>query len=56
MKILKENLRRWNKGVFYILDLEVESTVKELNELDHFISKDSLAKDTSGVADTFLVI
>ncbi|MCH84540.1 hypothetical protein A2U01_0005372, partial [Trifolium medium] len=31
---LKEELRGWNREVFGILDLNIENTVKELNEAE----------------------
>ncbi|GAU41394.1 hypothetical protein TSUD_244790 [Trifolium subterraneum] len=34
LKLLKEKLKMWNKGVFGAVDLNLESFVEELNELD----------------------
>ncbi|GAU13743.1 hypothetical protein TSUD_82520 [Trifolium subterraneum] len=33
-KLLKECLRKWNKEVFGFLDLNIETTVKELNDIE----------------------
>lgn len=34
LKVLKEALRKWNKKVFGILDLEVDKAVIKVNELE----------------------
>jgi hypothetical protein len=38
MKVLKEALKGWNKEVFGIVDLNIEKTVKELNDLEDMIA------------------
>lgn len=38
--MLKGNLRDWNKNVFGILDLEMDSALKELNALDFMAGND----------------
>lgn len=40
LKMLKGNLRDWNKNVFGILDLEMDSALKELNALDFVTGND----------------
>ncbi|PNX81845.1 cysteine-rich receptor-like protein kinase [Trifolium pratense] len=37
LKCLKEELRGWNREVFGILDLNIEKTVKELNEVEGLV-------------------
>jgi hypothetical protein len=41
LKCLKEALKTWNKEVFGIEDLNINKTVKELNEVDERIATDS---------------
>ncbi|GAU34402.1 hypothetical protein TSUD_217420 [Trifolium subterraneum] len=38
LKRLKESLRKWNHEVFGIMDLNIEKTVKELNEIEEMIA------------------
>lgn len=38
LKILNDKLRSWNIEVYDILYLEVESAMKELNDLDNFVA------------------
>jgi hypothetical protein len=40
MKILKEALKGWNKEVFGIVDLNLEKTVKELNDVEDMLAND----------------
>jgi hypothetical protein len=40
-KLLKESLRKWNKEVFGYLDLNIEKTVKELNDLERSMGGDA---------------
>ncbi|GAU33402.1 hypothetical protein TSUD_20950 [Trifolium subterraneum] len=52
LKRLKEELRGWNREVFSILDLNIEKTVKELNEVEGLVGNDgvnSVMGDKSGV-------
>ncbi|MCH80575.1 LINE-1 reverse transcriptase like [Trifolium medium] len=42
LKRLKEELRGWNREVFGILDLNIENTVKELNEAEGLTSIDGI--------------
>jgi hypothetical protein len=41
MKILKEALKGWNKEVFGIVDLNLEKTVKELNDVEDMLANDA---------------
>jgi hypothetical protein len=41
-KMLKDCLRKWNKEVFGILDLNIEHTVKELNDIEGMLGDDDL--------------
>jgi exonuclease III len=41
-RLLKESLRKWNKEVFGILDLNIENTVKELNEIEGLLGGDEV--------------
>ncbi|PNX59162.1 cysteine-rich receptor-like protein kinase, partial [Trifolium pratense] len=34
LKMLKESLKSWNKEVFGILDLNIEKTVKDINDFE----------------------
>ncbi|GAU10537.1 hypothetical protein TSUD_419470, partial [Trifolium subterraneum] len=38
LKRLKESLKKWNHEVFGIMDLNIEKTVKELNEIEEMIA------------------
>lgn len=38
LKILNDKLRSWNIEVYGILYLEMESALKELNDLDNFVA------------------
>jgi hypothetical protein len=40
MKSLKEALKNWNREVFGIVDLNIEKTVKELNDIEELIAND----------------
>ncbi|PNX97063.1 cysteine-rich receptor-like protein kinase, partial [Trifolium pratense] len=40
LKRLKEELKIWNKEVFGILDLNIEKTVKELNDVEGLLASD----------------
>ncbi|MCH80366.1 LINE-1 reverse transcriptase like, partial [Trifolium medium] len=42
LKRLKEELRGWNREVFGILDLNIEKTVKELNEVEGLAATDGV--------------
>lgn len=44
MKILKDHLKKWNRDVFGILDLQIDNIVAELNNLDLTISDDLVAR------------
>lgn len=37
-KILKEKLRKWNKEVFGVVDLNIANTADELNQLDKIVA------------------
>jgi hypothetical protein len=39
-RLLKECLRKWNREVFGYLDLNIERTVKELNDLEGLMGGD----------------
>jgi hypothetical protein len=41
-RLLKESLRKWNKEVFGILDLNIENTVKELNDIEGLLGGDEV--------------
>ncbi|CAJ2644149.1 unnamed protein product [Trifolium pratense] len=45
LKSLKEALKGWNKEVFGVLDMNIESTVKELNEVEGLMASDELVSD-----------
>ncbi|MCH80924.1 LINE-1 reverse transcriptase like [Trifolium medium] len=47
LKILKENLKVWNREVFGILDLNINKTVKELNEVEDLVA--------NGIGDSFIL-
>ncbi|GAU51623.1 hypothetical protein TSUD_414500 [Trifolium subterraneum] len=56
LKRLKEELRGWNREVFGILDLNIENTVKELNELEGLAAIDgtnSMLVDKGGINKKF---
>ncbi|PNX62345.1 hypothetical protein L195_g052934, partial [Trifolium pratense] len=56
LKKLKEELRGWNREVFGILDLNIEKTVKDLNEAEALISSDgvnSVISDKSAINKKF---
>jgi hypothetical protein len=40
MKSLKEALKNWTREVFGIVDLNIEKTVKELNDIEELIAND----------------
>ncbi|MCI00463.1 hypothetical protein A2U01_0021482, partial [Trifolium medium] len=42
LKRLKEELKGWNKEVFGVLDMNIESTVKELNEVEGLLASDDV--------------
>lgn len=41
LKMLKNHLRRWDKKVFDIMGLEIETTLQEMNALDFLVASDS---------------
>lgn len=41
LKMLKNHLRRWDKEVFDIMGLEIETTLQEMNALDFLVASDS---------------
>lgn len=43
--------REWNREVIGILDLELEETVKSLNDLDHQVADESLVIDPLSLAE-----
>ncbi|MCI20516.1 hypothetical protein A2U01_0041678 [Trifolium medium] len=45
LKRLKEALKGWNKEVFGVLDMNIESTVKELTEVEGLLASDGLVSD-----------
>ncbi|MCI20776.1 cysteine-rich receptor-like protein kinase, partial [Trifolium medium] len=45
-KRLKEALKGWNKEVFAILDLNIDKTMKELNEMEGLIAGGDLSSDS----------
>ncbi|MCI46653.1 hypothetical protein A2U01_0067894, partial [Trifolium medium] len=45
LKRVKEELKRWNKEVFGVLDLNIESTVKELNDVEGLLASDVAVAD-----------
>jgi hypothetical protein len=40
-KLLRDALRKWNREVFGILDLNIDKTVKELNVIESFLDEDN---------------
>ncbi|MCI85021.1 hypothetical protein A2U01_0106299, partial [Trifolium medium] len=46
LKRPKEALKGWNKEVFGILDLNIDKTVKELNEMEGLIAGGDLSSDS----------
>jgi hypothetical protein len=40
MKSLQEALKNWNREVFGIVELNIEKTVKELNDIEELIAND----------------
>ncbi|MCH86118.1 hypothetical protein A2U01_0006972 [Trifolium medium] len=44
-KLLKDCLRKWNREVFGILDLIIEKTVKDLNDIEGLLEDDVLESD-----------
>ncbi|GAU35431.1 hypothetical protein TSUD_375210 [Trifolium subterraneum] len=56
LKRLKEELKGWNREVFGILDLNIENTVKELNEVENLIAangENSVVDDKSAINKKF---
>lgn len=49
LKVLKGNLKSWNKEVFGIMDLEVEEAIKNLNDMDRLVADESWIDITIGV-------
>jgi hypothetical protein len=39
-RLLRDYLRKWNKEVFGILDLNIEKTVKDLNDIEGLLARD----------------
>lgn len=37
LKLLREKLWTWNRGVFSYVDLNIENIIQELNALDDFV-------------------
>ncbi|XP_045831276.1 uncharacterized protein LOC123922622 [Trifolium pratense] len=50
LKRLKEELRGWNKEVFGMLDLNIENTVKDLNEAEGIIDSNGVNSVTTNKA------
>ncbi|GAU48536.1 hypothetical protein TSUD_282880 [Trifolium subterraneum] len=50
LKRLKEELRRWNRDVFGILDLNIENIVRELNEAEGLLAIDGANSVTCDVS------
>ena len=40
-KLLRECLRKWNRDVFGIIDLNIDKTVNDLNEIESFLEEDN---------------
>jgi hypothetical protein len=56
LKRLKEALRRWNREVFGIVELNIEKTVQELNDMEDQMANDVLDSDhlnTTGLVKQF---
>ncbi|PNX74944.1 cysteine-rich receptor-like protein kinase, partial [Trifolium pratense] len=45
LKLLKECLKSWNKEVFGILDLNIDKTVQELNEVEGLLAGEDVVMD-----------
>ena len=55
LKKLKENLKKWNKDVFGVIDLNIEKVVLDLNEMDRLVANDDsgvILSDIRKVANT----
>lgn len=48
LKLLRDQLRRWNVDIFGKINLEVDRSIKELNILDLEAAKD-IKKDVEGI-------
>ncbi|MCI13230.1 hypothetical protein A2U01_0034346 [Trifolium medium] len=56
LKRIKEELKVWNKEVFGALDLNIEKTVKEINEVEGLIASDDIVAglvDKDGIQQRF---
>ncbi|PNX97198.1 cysteine-rich receptor-like protein kinase, partial [Trifolium pratense] len=56
LKKAKEELKKWNKEVFGVLDLNIEKTVQELNEVEGLIASDEVVAslvDKGGIQKRF---
>lgn len=49
LKVLKGNLKSWNKEVFGIMYLEVEEAIKNLNDMDCLVVDEPWIDITIGV-------